>query len=96
MTTKVEDRVADEMGLQVRCIRQLAGGQIGSVNAVTLEDGREVVAKNSDSVPLSVEAFMLRYLNEKSSLPVPDVLFASDDLLVLEMVAGAAGTSPDE
>ncbi|MFP9192026.1 fructosamine kinase family protein [Natronosalvus vescus] len=69
-------------------VTELEGGMIGSVFRVALEDGRTVVAKTGET-PLETEAFMLRYLADEGDLHVPDVYHASDDLLVLEHVAGA-------
>ncbi|APW99237.1 fructosamine kinase [Halobiforma lacisalsi AJ5] len=68
--------------------RELEGGQIGSAYRVDLADGTRVVAKVGRT-PLSVEAFMLRTLARESTLPVPDVYHADDDLLVLEYVEGS-------
>jgi len=59
---------------------------VASVSLVELDDGRQVVAKQSADTPLSVEAAMLRYLAENTALPVPAVLHSSDELLLLEYV----------
>ena len=74
-------------------VERLSGGMIGSVYKVVLEDGQRVVAKQSDN-SLDVEATMLRYLARKSSLPVPEVLYADADLLVLEFVEGSSHFTP--
>lgn len=51
--------------------------------------GRTVVAKVADTHgTLDVEAFMLRYLREHASLPVPDVLHAEPRLLILSDMPG--------
>ncbi|KTG09419.1 fructosamine kinase [Haloprofundus marisrubri] len=67
-------------------LTELDGGMIGSVYRVGFDD-RTVVAKVGDT-PLDVEAFMLRYLTDESDLPVPDVLYADPELLVLTHVDG--------
>lgn len=85
--TDVERAVSAALGSSVESHRRLEGGQIGSVFRIDLADGRTVVAKTGDT-PLETEAFMLRYLAEKSDLPVPGVYHASDDVLVLECVPG--------
>jgi len=62
---------------------------------VTLEDGRTVVAKTGDKGSgLDIEGFMLQYLRQKGGLPVPDVLYAADDLLLMSCLETAGGISP--
>lgn len=85
-------RVGDALGSEPTAVEALEGGMVGSVHRVDLADGRTVVAKTGDT-PLSVEAFMLEYLAARG-LPVPDVLAASDDLLVLEYVDGTSRFGP--
>ena len=77
----------------VATIKSLDGGMIGSVYRVELTDGRRRAAKVGET-PLTVEAFMLRYLAEHSDLPVPRVYHATDDLLVLEYVDGTSEVTP--
>ena len=89
----VADRVAAALGVAVADVTALDGGMIGQVHRVDLADGRTVVAKTGDT-PLSVEAYMLRYLADRSPLPVPAVEHATDDLLVLEHVEGDSKFGP--
>jgi fructosamine-3-kinase len=87
----LRDRIEAELGLTVRGIRPLSGGSVAQVHQVELSDGSRIVAKQ-DREPggnLAVEGAMLRYLAEKSSLPVPVVLFSDDGLLLLEFLPGA-------
>lgn len=65
---------------------ELDGGEVGSVYRVDLADGRRVVAKTADT-DLRIEAKMLRHLAEHG-LAVPEVYHASEDLLLIEFVAG--------
>ena len=74
-------------------VERLSGGMIGSVYKVELANGQKVVAKQSDN-SLETEAMMLRYLAGKSSLPVPEVLYADADLLVLEFIEGSSHFTP--
>ena len=71
----------------------LSGGQVGQAVRCRLADGRDIVAKTSPGSALDVEAFMLRYLREHTVLPVPGVLHAEADLLVMEFVEGGAALS---
>lgn len=78
-------RAAAVLGSEVGGATELDGGQVGVVHRVDLADGRTVVAKTGET-PLSVEGTMLRHLGCESDLPVPAVLHAEDDLLVMEYV----------
>lgn len=52
--------------------------------------GQTLVAKVDQSARplLDREAFMLRYLAERSKLPVPEVLYSSGNLLIIEFLPG--------
>ena len=68
----------------------MGGGCIGEVYKVDLEDGSPLVAKvdREGGSNLDREAYMLRYLREKSDLPVPEVLHGSPELLLMPFVEG--------
>src|SRR5829696_6943740 len=68
----------------------MGGGCIGEVYRVELEDGTPLVAKvdREGASNLEREAYMLRYLREKSDLPVPEVFHGSETLLLMEFVEG--------
>jgi len=93
MRDTLEARIEDALDATVETTEPLDGGMIGSVYRVSLADGRQRVAKVSD-VALTIEAFMLRYLDDWSDLPVPAVYYASEDLLVLEYVEGTSEITP--
>ena len=73
---------------------RLHGGCIALVARLDLADGRSVVEKRSrpgEATDLSLEGWMLRYLAERSDLPVPEVLEASPDRLVMSYVPHDVG-----
>ena len=72
-------------------VQALSGGMVGSVRWVDSRDGRTVVVKTSAGVDLRTEALMLRTLRERSPLPVPEVLHASEAMLILEPLPGRSG-----
>ena len=73
----------------------MGGGCVGDVRRVTLEDGRAVVAKTGDKGSgLDLEGFMLRYLRDTGGLPVPDVLFADDGVLLMSCLETSGGIGP--
>jgi fructosamine-3-kinase len=93
MSDELRARLEAALETPVEGIEALDGGMIGSVYRVDLADGTRQVAKVGDT-PLTVEAFMLRYLAEHSDLPVPTVYHATDDLLVIEYVEGTSEITP--
>jgi fructosamine-3-kinase len=80
------------LGERLRSTRPLGGGCIGEVYKVELEDGSRLVAKvdREGESHLEREAYMLRYLREKSALPVPEVYHSSATLLLMEFVEGSS------
>jgi fructosamine-3-kinase len=77
-------------------ILPLSGGCIGQVYRVRLEDGRRLVAKADDShnPRLDIEGDMLRYLAQRSQLPVPTVWYSSPQLLLMDFLAGDSHFPP--
>ena len=85
----LQSRIEQALGLRVRAWQPLAGGMISQVLRVDLASGESIVAKVGDGGhDLTIEAFMLRYLRERSGLPLPSVLHAEPNLLLMEFVAG--------
>ncbi len=80
------------LGMEPHAIEPLHGGSIAQVYRVALPDGRALVAKVSSGEQgnLSIEAYMLDYLKRWSSLPVPDVLYSDDRLLLLTFMPGSS------
>ena len=73
-------------------VRPLGGGCIGEVYRVELEKGPPLVAKvdREGESHLEREAYMLRYLREKSELPVPKVYYDSQRLLLMQFIEGSS------
>ncbi|NOX62464.1 MAG: fructosamine kinase family protein [Chloroflexi bacterium] len=73
-------------------IEPLSGGCVGEVYRAQMQDGRAFVVKvdQSQTPVLAREAFMLRYLLERSELPVPQVIHDSPRLLVMEFLPGSS------
>jgi fructosamine-3-kinase len=88
--TELHAQLSEILGLTPTRIIPLLGGCIGEVYRVDLPDKTSLVAKVADGtgVMLEPEAFMLRYLKQHSSLPVPEVIHSSDTLLLMEFVEG--------
>lgn len=88
----VPGTVADALDARVIDSTELDGGEVGHVVRVSLADGRTVAAKTGDA-PLSVEADMLAFLADRGP-PVPEIHHESDELLVMEYVAGDGELTP--
>ena len=70
-------------------LQSLTGGKISQVTRVDFADGGSLVAKTGEhSHDLTIEAYMLDTLRERSELPVPQVIHAEPDLLLMEHIAG--------
>ncbi len=87
----VAEGVEAHLGERMLSVHPLGGGCIGEVYRAELEEGTPLVAKvdrNGES-HLEREAYMLRYLREKSDLPVPEVYHGSETLLLMEFIEGS-------
>lgn len=91
----IAEGVEVSLGERLRSARPLGGGCIGEVYRVELEDGTPLVAKldRKAEAHLDREAYMLRYLRERSDLPVPEVYHGSETLLLMEFVEGTSSFS---
>lgn len=88
------DAVEAALGRRPTAQRSLPGGCIAEVLKLEFADGGEpVVVKCAPEGGLTTEAYMLGVLNERSELPVPQVLHDADDLLVMTYIEGDSGLS---
>ena len=91
----LHDRVATAALSSVVGERHLATGNAARLRLFLLSDGRRVVAKSGQGMAL--EGWMLRWLAERTSLPVPHVYCADEDLLLMDFVSGGGSmTAPAE
>ena len=89
-----QDTITKATGSTPVNFQPLGGGCVSDVRKVTLEGGRDIVAKSGDAGSnLGLEGFMLRTLADTGALPVPDVLYADDELLLLSLLANSGGLS---
>jgi fructosamine-3-kinase len=93
----VAEGVEAHLGERMLSVRPLGGGCIGEVYRAELEEGTPLVAKvdREGESHLEREAYMLRYLREKSDLPVPEVYHGSETLLLMEFVEGSSHFSKE-
>lgn len=76
-------------------LEPLSGGMIGTVYRVRFAQGDDLVAKvsNDEDPTLHIEAKMLCYLQEQSSLPVPLVVHSAPDLLLMTYIPNQGSIS---
>jgi fructosamine-3-kinase len=88
----VAEGVEAHLGERMLSVRPLGGGCIGEVYRAELEEGTPLVAKvdREGESHLEREAYMIHYLREKSELPVPQVYYGSETLLLMEFVEGSS------
>jgi fructosamine-3-kinase len=88
----VAEGVEAHLGERMLSVRPLGGGCIGEVYRAELEEGTPLVAKvdRNGETNLEREAYMLRYLREKSELPVPEIYHGSETLLLMEFIEGSS------
>jgi fructosamine-3-kinase len=85
----LETRVSRLVGEDVVRSRTLTGGLMGDVVRMEFDRRDPVVVKSADhNAWLTLEAEMMRHLRATGVIPVPEVLHAEDDLLILEFVDG--------
>lgn len=86
------EQVSEILGIRVARIASLSGGSVAEVYRIDLADGSRVVAKQDRQArgKLAIEGQMLGYLSRRSRLPVPEVLFSNDNLLLVGFVEGTS------
>ncbi len=75
--------------------RPLGGGCIAQVSLLEFEDGEKLVAKRDGGRggDLELEGWMLRYLAQNSTLPVPEVHHCESELLLMSWLPDGGGLS---
>jgi len=86
-------RIEAALGRRPIRLRPLSGGCIANIRRASFAAGDDVVIKFGGD--LETEAYMLRYLAGRSALPVPAVIHAEADLLIIGYVE-TAGTIDDD
>ena len=96
MHHSLHEQLESILGTAPTSIQPLSGGSVGEVYRATLPDGSDVVVKvdQGDAPCLDIEGYMLQFLREHSALPVPEVIHAAPELLIIEWVDGESHFSP--
>ncbi|MFG0284352.1 MAG: fructosamine kinase family protein [Phycisphaerales bacterium JB039] len=84
---RASEAIASALGAPAREVRPLGGGCVGEVYRAEVGAERIVIKIDRSRTPrLDVEGRMLRYLAERTRLPVPGVLVSQPDLLVMQWI----------
>ncbi len=79
---------------EITAITPLSGGMISEVVKISFENRQPLVAKLSQSDHnLTIEAYMLDYLITHSELPIPKVIHAEKQLLLIDYIDSGTGLS---
>lgn len=91
----IEQKIEQITKIKVSSLSPLSGGCVGDVYRVIMQTGPDLVVKVGDGASgLMAEGFSLQYLATNAQLPVPDVLFADDNLLLLSFIQSDGTISP--
>jgi len=98
MQNDVSRRIEAVTGERPDRMSPLSGGCVGKAYRIHMPSGRNLVAKIDDhgqvdgvESDLKLEGFMLNYLSEKTQLPVPAVISAEPDMLLMTMLETGGG-----
>lgn len=88
----LRQEVEKQTGQAVTDVATLSGGCIGQVYRVRLASGERLVAKLDEGREprLHIEGYMLAYLAAHSDLPVPEVIYAAPELLLMTYMPGGS------
>ena len=90
ITSALQNEIEREMKCRIVAIAPLSAANNAQIYKLSCDSGRAYVAKVAER-GLDVEAFMLRYLKEKSKLPVPQVFFSNEHVIIMEFIVAQMG-----
>ena len=84
------------LGRTVATVKPLSMGHNARLDTLTLLDGSELVAKQGrpskyGTATLGIEAQMLQFLRNHTLLPIPKVIYESEELLIMSKIASTGG-----
>ena len=96
MPARLDAAVAAVLGRAPARASPLGGGCVGEVYRVDMPDGARMVAKlGRPGSGLANEGWMLGILRARSELPVPRVLHADDELLMMDYIPAGGAIGPE-
>lgn len=81
----IYSEVEQALGLHITAVAPLSAANNAQIYRLAFANGEVRVAKVAEK-GLETEAWMLKYLREKSSLPVPEVFYSNEHVIIMEFV----------
>ena len=91
MQAHIQQTIERVTGVRPDHVSPLGGGCIADVYKVALTGGETIVAKAGTG--LKLEGDMLAYLNDHTTLPVPDVLYYDETLILMSWLPASGSPS---
>ncbi|HEX2752159.1 MAG TPA: fructosamine kinase family protein [Alphaproteobacteria bacterium] len=85
ITPQLQEEIEKAIGGSIVAIAPLSAANNAQIYRLLLDGGRMRVAKVAER-GMEVESWMLRFLKESTSLPVPEVEFSNDHVIIMEFV----------
>lgn len=87
MLSAVYNEIEQAIGIRIAAIAPLSAANNAQIYRLSLSTGEVRVAKVAER-GLDTEAAMLRYLREKSSLPIPEIFHSNEHVIIMDFVQG--------
>lgn len=87
ITPALQSEIEKELKKRISTIAPLSAANNAQIYRMTCSDGVTFVAKVAEK-GLDTEAWMLKYLREKTKLPVPAVHYSNEHVIIMQYVPG--------
>lgn len=85
MTPALQEEIEKEINSRILAVAPLSAANNAQIYRLLIEGGGTRVAKVAER-GLDTEAWMLKFLKDNTSLPVPDVEFNNDHVIIMEFI----------
>lgn len=89
ITAAIQAEVEKEIRDHIVSIAPLSAANNAQIYRLSLSSGRQLVAKVANR-GLDTEAYMLKYLRDKSALPVPTVYYSNEHVIIMQYITAQA------
>lgn len=86
ITAALQTEIEKQVKRKISSIAPLSAANNAQIYRLMLDNGTMLVAKVAEK-GLAIEAWMLAYLKEKSKLPVPDIYYSNEHVIIMEYIA---------
>jgi fructosamine-3-kinase len=85
ITPALKAEIEQHLKQKIATMSPLSAANNAQIYRILMENKTPYVAKVSEG-HLDIEAYMLKYLREKSKLPVPQIFYSNDHVIIMEFV----------